>query len=360
MKKKEIAFFAKRLGIGGIGRAIINYVNLIDKDKYDVTIFLEKMEGEYLKEVNQDIKIINFNLNDNKNVLLRKAINFFKLLKFYIKYYHKYDFSAHFATSIKSSAILSKYFSKNNAFWFHGIYWEDENGAKKFFNYVKPYKYKKLVFVSNYCKDYYCKYYHNNNQKLYVINNPINFEDILEKCEIKIHERKNKTMFLNVGRHEESSKKLTWMIRDVSRLIKEGYDFELWLVGEGIDTPKYKEMVKELKLEKYIKFLGFSSNVYPYYKMCDAVLLSSSTEGNPVVYLEAKTLHKPIISTDVSDAKEELDGFGIITKANENDFYLGMKEFLDHGYQIKKKFNPEKYNETILNKLYKMMEDEVS
>ena len=87
MKKKKIAFFAKRLGIGGIGRAIINYVNLIDKDKYDVTIFLEKMEGEYLKEVNQDIKIINFNLNDNKNVLLRKAINFFKLLKFYIKYY---------------------------------------------------------------------------------------------------------------------------------------------------------------------------------------------------------------------------------------------------------------------------------
>ena len=36
-----------------------------------------------------------------------------------------------------------------------------------------------------------------------------------------------------------------------------------------------------------------------------------------------KVLNKPIISTDVADAKIELDGYGIVTKMDEEDFYYG-------------------------------------
>lgn len=354
--KKKVAIFVKRLGIGGIGRACINYIKYLDTD-YDITLFLENKEGEYLEEIPNDVKIIDFNLSKNSNVILRKLSNFYKLILFKIKYYHKFDFSCNFSTAIKSGAILSKYFSKNSAYWFHGNYWENQKEADTFLNHFTIKKYQKIVFVSNYSKDLYLKAYPNTKQKLYVINNPINYQEIIEKSKEKINIKSNKKVFLNVGRHEEFAKRLTIMINTINRLIKEKYQIELWLVGDGPDTNMYKQKVHDLKLDDYIKFLGFSSNVYPYYKKSDAILLSSHMEGNPVVYLEAKVLNKPIISTDVADAKYELDGYGIVTKCDEESFYLGVKEFLDHGYQITKKFDGKKYNENILEKVHHVIED---
>ena len=141
------------------------------------------------------------------------------------------------------------------------------------------------------------------------------------------------------------------------KLINEGYDFNLWMVGDGDDHQIYIDMVKKLKLNKYVTFFGKHSNVYPYYKMCDAVVLSSKMEGNPVVYLEAKVLNKPVISTDIADAKIELDGYGIVVPYGLDGVYDGLKQFLDNGYVIKRKFDGKKYNQERLNKLYEIIED---
>lgn len=355
--KKKIAFFTKNLDIGGIERAIINYVNSIPKDKYEVTLFLEKKEGIYLNQINKDIKIVDFNISNNKIIILRKLINALKLLIFSIKYYRKYYFAANFATYLKSGAILSKRFSKNNAIWYHGNYWENYAEANKFIKYTRTNKYKKIVFVSNSLKEKYLKYFPNTNQQLYVLNNMINYEEMIEKSKIDLGLKKKKTTILNVGRHEESSKKLTLLLETSKKLIDEGYDFNLWMVGDGIDHELYKNMVKDLKLEKSVTFFGKQSNVYPYYKMSDAIILTSIAEGNPVVYLEAKVLNKPVISTDVSDAKEELAGYGIVNECSQEGVYKGLKNFLDNGYTIKNKFNPKEYNIDKLNKLINIIEE---
>ena len=43
--KKKLLFFAYDLNIGGIEKALINLLNILDKDKYDITLMLEKKEG---------------------------------------------------------------------------------------------------------------------------------------------------------------------------------------------------------------------------------------------------------------------------------------------------------------------------
>lgn len=354
--KKDIAFFAKSLDIGGIERAIINYVNNINYNKYNVTLFLEKKEGIYLNEINKNINIIEFNISESKNVFIRKLMNALKLIKFSIKYHNKFYFAANFATTVKSGAILSKRFSKNNAMWFHCDYWNSKEEANNFLKYVRAKKYKKIVFVSNALKEKYLKAY-NSNQLLYVINNPVNYEEMIEKGNKKIQEKKTKTIVLNVGRHEEYAKRLSVLLNSAKRLLDKNYDFELWMVGSGPDTDFYKELVKKLKIENNVKFLGKKSNVYPYFKICDVVVLSSVIEGNPVVYLESKIFNKPIISTDVTDAKIELKGYGIVTDTNEESFYQGLKKFLDEGYKIKNKFDPENYNQEVFKKLYHVIED---
>ena len=169
--KKKIAFFAANLDVGGIERAIINFVNNIDKSLYDVTLFLEKKEGIYLSEVDKDVKIVNYNINRSKFVIFRKISNFLRVIYFSVRYHNKFYFSCNFATSIKSGAILAKRFSSNNAIWVHGEYWHNKEEADKFLKYIRCDKYKKIVFVSNKLMNNYIAVRPNSDKKLYVLNN---------------------------------------------------------------------------------------------------------------------------------------------------------------------------------------------
>ena len=88
--------------------------------------------------------------------------------------------------------------------------------------------------------------------------------------------------------------------------------------------------------------------------------MSSAFEGFPTTFGEAMTLGVPLITTDVSDAKELIDNkYGIVVVNNDEAIYDGMKEFLDNGFKVEKKFNPKKYNEESMNKLYQVIEGEL-
>ena len=147
-------------------------------------------------------------------------------------------------------------------------------------------------------------------------------------------------------------KKLTRIIEAAKRLKNDNLDFNIWFIGEGQDTENYKKIVKLEQLEDKITFLGVKENPYPYMNLADAIILTSDYEGYPVVFLEAFTLNKPVITTDVSDALEQVEGnFGRVTLKDVNNIYDVMKDFIQNGYKIKEKFNVETYNEEIMQKL---------
>ena len=101
--------------------------------------------------------------------------------------------------------------------------------------------------------------------------------------------------------------------------------------------------------------MGVKQNPYPYLKNSDAMVMSSDFEGYPVVFVEAKILGIPIITTDVSDSKKDIDKkYGLVVEKSEKGVYKGMKEFLDNSY-TPDTFNPEEYNEEILNKLERII-----
>ncbi|ACM23263.1 GT4 family glycosyltransferase PelF [Thermotoga neapolitana] len=66
-----------------------------------------------------------------------------------------------------------------------------------------------------------------------------------------------------------------------------------------------KRMVEVLKLEDTVEFLG-PQNVKEYYPKMDLLLLSSVSEGQPLVILEAMASGLPIVATDVGSCKEML------------------------------------------------------
>ena len=98
--------------------------------------------------------------------------------------------------------------------------------------------------------------------------------------------------------------------------------------------------------------MGPKKNPYPYFKKCDSVILTSNFEGYPVVYIESLVFNKPIITTDVSDSKKDIEGkYGIVCSKDVKQISKAMEEFINNGYEIKSKFDPEKYNNEIIEKV---------
>ena len=359
---KKILLAAKDLRIGGIEKSMINLINYLKENGYDITLVLEERRGKMVKNLKPDVKIILFKPSSIKFVLLRKMINFLKQLKFRIKYKNKFDVSISYATYSKPDSFVTRIASKNSILWCHADYLALNKGniqaTKVFFEDIYYDEFSKLVFVSKTARDNFMDLFPGVKNVFYC-NNFIDSSRIFELAKEKIHIRYNQeiTTFLNVSRHEETQKKLSRIIKAASLLKRENYKFRVIFVGSGKDTQKYKYLAEKYNVTNNIIFEGSQDNPYPYYKISDCTILSSDYEGYPVAFLESFLFDKPVITTDVSDYKEIQAGKGIVTSKSTKGLYKAMKEFLNNGYKIDKKFDARKHNLEVEKQLKKILKN---
>ena len=338
-KKKKLLFTAYNLNVGGIETALINLVNRINLEKYEIEILLEKKEGIFLDKVKKEITVKEYKVYDNNNIVIRKLLNVTKRLLFTITNYHTYDFSCCYATYSLSGSKLTKLAATNNAFYVHNNYkdlYKDDKKEKEFFDNRNIEKFGHIIFVSNEYRKEFLRLYPNLKDRCLVLNNFIDTKNILEKSKEKIKEKKptNKKLFIFVGRLDDDAKKVGRAIL----LTKEIKEMELWLVGDGPDRKKYEDLVKKEKVTSRVKFLGRKKNPYPYMKMADYILMTSDYEGFPVIYLEAITLQKPLITTiDVSDDKLQIGkDYAYIISKDQKEMTKQIKEIIKKTSKVKK------------------------
>ena len=391
---KKILFSAYSLDVGGIETALVTLLKYLVND-YDITLVLEKKQGVFLEDLPKEIKVITYTPSSLKFKLIRKVINFVKQLSFKLKYKNKFDFSADFATYSMPASFVARTASKNNAIWIHNNYMNfydnDINQYRKFFKSLKVQEFKKIVFVSNLDKKVFIAQFPELTKSTYVCNNLIDYKKIqkladekipnedlkkifgedypninLNKISKKDAEKQSKKdintetkvpIFLNVGRHDEKQKKISRILDATEKLNKNGFKFKVLLVGKGTNTKDYEEIIKEKKLNNVI-LLGAKKNPYPYFKISDSFLLSSQFEGYPVVFVESEILGLPIITTNVSDSKKDIDGiFGQVVENSEKGVYRGMKNFLEKGLKTEK-FDSEKFNQNIIEQIKQIIDTE--
>jgi len=353
---KKLLFSAYSMDVGGIETALLSLLNKLIK-KYEITLVLEKKQGVFLKELDSKIKVIEYTPNNNKIVFVRKVINLIKRLKFTFKYKNKFDFAASYATYSRPGSFCARTASENNCLWIHsdylGVYENKIDEMIQFFQDVEYDKFSKIITVANRAKDSFMQVFKDYKKEIYVINNLIDYKKILQKSEKKIDLAKEECItFLNVSRHDEHSKKLTRLLNVCKKLKNENYKFKVLFVGQGPDTEMYNKLIEEKDLKENVIMVGSKENPYPYFNISDSIILTSDYEGYPVVFVESMVLGKPIITTDVSDAKLDIEGkYGIITDKTEESIFESMKNFIKNGYEIKEKFNPEEFNKRILDKI---------
>jgi len=109
-----------------------------------------------------------------------------------------------------------------------------------------------------------------------------------------------KFIFLTIGRLVPV-KNIAMQIGAMQNIVKKHPNTELWIVGDG---PERENLITEAGDNKFIRFLGWQSDVEKFYKLADAFMLTSNSEGWPLVIIEAASFSLPIIMTDMGSAGE--------------------------------------------------------
>lgn len=103
------------------------------------------------------------------------------------------------------------------------------------------------------------------------------------------------------------------LIDSMEKLVVDFPNIKCLIAGEGEDKEKLINITYQKRLEKNILFLGYRRDITELMLMCDVVTLLSKREGLPKALLEALTLSKPIVATNVRGSKDlvenEVNGY---------------------------------------------------
>ncbi|MEI6556326.1 MAG: glycosyltransferase [Paludibacter sp.] len=144
-----------------------------------------------------------------------------------------------------------------------------------------------------------------------------------------------KIRILNVTCFDDAQKNLSGLINVIQALQIKRQDFELVLVGKGIDFEHIKELAVEKGLDdKVIKFTGMltGEELVKTYQESHFTVLFSNYENIPVVISESFACGLPVISTNVGGIAEHIDQSNglLIHKGDEQALFNSIDYMLDH------------------------------
>lgn len=121
----------------------------------------------------------------------------------------------------------------------------------------------------------------------------------------KHHKKSSVTNFLYLGRFERQ-KNIKNLLDASYLLCSRGYEFKLTLVGEGSLGEEIQEFTIQKDLTEVIRIEPYRTDIYPYLRKADALLLTSYYEGFPNVALEALSQNTFLICTPFRSGAREL------------------------------------------------------
>ena len=343
--KKKILFVIDILRGGGAEKVLVDVVKNLNKEKFNITVLSVFDGGKYVEEVkkyakyeyifpeyisnNYFFKLINsFKYRLDKFILRRLSPKF--LYKNYIK--EEYDYEVSFLEGYSSTIVSgSNNLNSKKIAWIH-IDLITNDWSKDYFKYQNELdmysKFDKIVCVSNDVKKAFEKKF--NIKNTIVKYNPVdeNLVENLARNDVDIH-IDGKFIVTTIGRLEPQ-KSYDRLLIVHKKLIELGYNYELWIIGEGSEKEKLENYILENNLKNSVKLLGFKKNPYKYLAKSNLFVCSSLSEGFSTVATEATILGIPIVTTNCSGMEELLGNseYGIITENSIDGLYNGLLKIL--------------------------------
>ncbi len=197
-------------------------------------------------------------------------------------------------------------------------------------NYLHNFIYHKTIAVSQATKISCLEERNINENKIAVI---LNGSNPLKK--LKIEEpifNDDSDIVLGTACRFHSIKGLPRLIKLFSEIRKVHSNIKLILIGDGGEGNEIDNLIKILNLEKEVFITGFTNDVSIYLNQLDYYVNSSFSEAMPVSVLEALSIGKPVIASNVGGLKEVIiDGYNgkLINFQNENQAFEILDKLIE-------------------------------
>lgn len=116
--------------------------------------------------------------------------------------------------------------------------------------------------------------------------------------------------FLAIGRFSRLHKGFDLLIEAFQRFAQQESEWTLDIVGEGVEEPLYRKLIKDYGLQDRIAIHPFTADIQTYYSNAQVYVLSSRWEGFGLVLVEAMAHGLPVISSDLPTSQEIMGDFG--------------------------------------------------
>lgn len=331
---KKIVFLIHDLMGGGAEKVLVNMVNNLNPEKYDITVMALFDEGVHKNSFNKNIHYKYFmkkSFNGNKYFFRTMSPEFwykkvFKGEKFDVVISYLEGTCARIASGCNDAKKVA---------WIHRE--RDENGYKVCFKSKaeadKSYSsFDRIVCVADSLRQNFsqlCSAF-NNAQVLYNVNET---DKIIELSKEVVTEENLfsdgvvTVTFIGKILREKG----IYRLADIhNRFNQEGIAHRFLILGVGEDEDAVKTQLKENGCEKDFVFLGFQKNPYKYLAKSDVFVCASFAEGFSTATTEALILGVPTVVADCSGMREMLgeDEFGIVTENNDDALYCGLKKMI--------------------------------
>lgn len=94
----------------------------------------------------------------------------------------------------------------------------------------------------------------------------------------------------------------------LARILRDGRDAALRIVGDGPEMENLRGYARACGVAERVFFTGFQQNPYKYMASADICLMTSESEGLSMTVIEAMSLGRPVVSTDITGPHELLAG----------------------------------------------------
>ena len=341
---KHILFTIHSLHIGGAEKVLCDFLDKFDYTRYKVDLLLYTEAGSLLDSLNKNVNVLHVYKERERFFvkIIRKFCNVLSLTDWYEKRIIASKISVRYDAIISfcqgpahklHTLLLGR--SSNNISWVHSDLSVSNWGLRYFHNDIKEQEaaynsMNKIVFVSKDAKTAFNKVFKINEQvEQHIVYNFVNEVNVKDRSKELLPIKKNKFTFINIGRMV-AAKRQDRLI-EASKLLKDkGYDFEMWIVGDGPLMKELQQKSQELATTNIVVFHGMQKNPYPFLGKADCFVLSSQQEGFGIVIGESFVLSKPVISTNVTGPVEILEDskYGIVVEEDVQQLADAMERMI--------------------------------
>lgn len=340
MEKIKVVFVHHRLVCGGAENALFDLICLMDKEKFDITVFAQRDDGVWDEKFrNAGINVVyDYSCRSATFNPIKKAGNVIKKLQTAKAYRNGGAGLLEICLPEKPDIVVSYNVWENEEMVFgpgiktvkyiHGDpgtnadYRDEAVNRREILS-----RFDRIVCVSQAaCTSF--RELSGLSETVEVHYNPLNSEAVRAKAEMPVDIPEDLPIICAVGRlsREKAFERLILIHKN---LLEQGVAHRLLIVGDGVDREYMERLVRATGTEATVILAGYQANPYPYMKKSRFLVNSSYTEGLPVIATEALTLGIPIVAPvpSVGEAFGE-EICGIITENDNASLEAGIRRML--------------------------------